>query len=105
MQIIADLQTGLGEVTSGLSSANTEISGLKTTTSNLTTELGKLTATVNGFGNTYVSIEIFNTVVGDLETLLQDNYNVKLKLDGAITDIDALYEMLEWTDMIEPTTT
>jgi hypothetical protein len=105
LQTIADLQTGLGEVTSGLSSANTEISGLKTTTSNLTTELGQLTTAVNELGNTYVSIENFNTVVGDLETLLQDNYNVKLKLDGAITDIDALYEMLEWTDMIEPTTT
>lgn len=103
LQDITDLKSNVGTLTQGLSTANNEIAGLKTTTSNLSTELGKLQSTVNGLGDVYLTIADFNTTVGDLETLLNENYNVKVKLDGAITDIDTIYEILSWIDMDEPT--
>lgn len=103
LQDITDLKSNVGTLTQGLSTANTEIAGLKTTTSNLSTELGKLQSTVNGLGDVYLTIADFNTTVGDLETLLNENYNVKVKLDGAITDIDTIYEILSWVEMTEPT--
>lgn len=103
LQDIIDLKTNVGTLTQGLSTANNEIAGLKTTTSNLSTDLGKLQSTVNGLGDVYLTIADFNTTVGDLETLLNESYNVKVKLDGAITDIDTIYEILSWVDMDEPT--
>lgn len=103
LQDIIDLNSNVGTLTQGLSTANNEIAGLKTTTSNLSTDLGKLQSTVNGLSDVYLTIADFNTTVGDLETLLNENYNVKVKLDGAITDIDTIYEILSWVDMDEPT--
>ena len=103
-QDITDLKSNVGNLTQGLSTANSEIAGLKTTTSNLSTELDNLQSTVNSLGDTYLTITDFNTVVGDLDTLLNENYNIKVKLDEAVTDIDTIYEILSWVDMPEPTT-
>ena len=35
---------------------------------------------------------------------MNENYNIKVKLDETITDIDTIYEILSWVDMPEPTT-
>ena len=75
---------------------------LETIVSNLdnnTETLNNLSSTVEGFSSiissldtTYVKIEDFNTVVGNLDKMIEENINI-------LADVKELQERLIWQDL------
>lgn len=58
----------------------------------LVEEISVLKSTVGALDNTYVSINTFETLIGDIEELTNNNYNV-------VNEITALQEALRWNEI------
>ena len=77
-----------------------EVAGLVSVVSNITTKLDGLEDAVSNLDDSYVSIANFTKVVGNLDTLLANNFNVVDAIGDVNAAIDDINDRLTWQDLI-----
>lgn len=83
--VVPQLQNELNTLTQTVNTNSGSIQTLNSTVGTLTQTVNTLAQTVNGFVDTYVSIANFNAVVGDLDSMLENQVNIMNEIEDINT--------------------